>query len=154
MSQVISLVILPSKICSGTLEDSLSRSLWRSSLGRNSHLSQTGLKSKETIFRRITFLYTHFQLPDFEEHPDNCIPDLLDWRQRASPGWKEWRVTQGNFILILTGHLRSCIPFDWWELSSSFYDRLWPGRAMWGLRNTTQERSLLFTHSDLKKFPL
>ena len=95
MSQVISLVILPSKFCSGTLEASLSKSLWRSSLGRNSHLSPTGLKSKETMLRRTNFLLTHFQLLDFEEHSGNCFPDLLDWRQRASPGWKEWRATQG-----------------------------------------------------------
>ena len=50
--------------------------------------------------RRTMFLYTHFQLPDFEEHPENCFPDLLDWRQRASPGWKEWRVTQGISTVI------------------------------------------------------
>ena len=48
-----------------------------------------------SILRRTGSLFPYFQLPDFEEHPDNCFPDLLDWRQRASPGWKEWRVTQG-----------------------------------------------------------
>ena len=31
-----------------------------------------------SILRRTIFLFTYFQLPDFEEHPDNCFPDLLD----------------------------------------------------------------------------
>ena len=53
------LIILSSKICSGTLEASLSRSLWRSSLGRNSLLSQTGLKSKQTPYLDELSFFLH-----------------------------------------------------------------------------------------------
>ena len=31
-----------------------------------------------SILRRTGSLFPYFQLPDFEEHPDNCFPDLLD----------------------------------------------------------------------------
>ena len=150
MSQVISLVSLPSKFCSGTLEASLSRSLWRSSLGRNSLLSQTGLKSKQTPYLDELSFFLHIF---------NCLilKNILTTVSR-SIGLKAARIArmegmEGHaryFIVILTGHLCSCIPFHWWWLSSSFYDRLSPGRAMWGLRNTTLEKSLLFTHSNLK----
>ena len=45
--------------CSGTLEASLLRSLWKSSLGRNSLLSQTGLKSKQTPYLDELSFFLH-----------------------------------------------------------------------------------------------
>ena len=66
------------------------------------HLAETHtwvkqvLKSKQTLyFEELSFFFHIFNCLIFEEHLDNCFPDLLDWRQRASPGWKEWRATQG-----------------------------------------------------------
>ena len=91
MSQVISLVILLRYTGGLSVEKFMKKLTWQK-LTPESNRSKIKTNS---ILRRTIFLFTYFQLPDFEEHPDNCFPDRLDWRQRASPGWKEWRVTQG-----------------------------------------------------------
>ena len=35
-----------------------------------------------SILRRTIFLFTYFQLPDFEEHPDNCFQ--IDWTEGSA----------------------------------------------------------------------